>query len=385
MKRQSQRLIQQESKKKKVQDNAIIISLEQHQNEWGLDANSIEDAWQRIKDDGAIIDAQEGELLLFLYAKGLLAEESSAVRREEFRELLGGKTKKIEQALERLKIIISGETSPKNSPIGSGSGPSPFSYFEDFVARHPEWDFEEDDNSIDEDKESNFVVFRDHSLLKGKDHALVERFQKSGLCYMHAPVVLQHYLVAMANKKPIPMLDMTKYLKQNMPGTNLYSHIWENKGGDSFDFLEKILFEKLPAKNIIDFSPSRLDKAKLCKQLVRHGPALVSGFRVSENFKDKDQWCHTGKQPDDFSGMHAMLLVGYRKFKEHGTEKTHYLLQNWWKSKAYVEVDIDFLISSKATVRFITKKQKKMGDFPVNDNVLVECDVDACEQFIPEG
>jgi hypothetical protein len=60
-------------------------------------------------------------------------------------------------------------------------------------------------------------------------------------------------------------------------------------------------------------------------------------------------------------------------------------LQNWWKNNAYIEFDIDFLASSKAYVRFITKKQTRMGQFPTNENVLVECDVDACEQFVPEG
>ena len=146
------------------------------------------------------------------------------------------------------------------------------------------------------------------------------------------------------------------------------------------------MFQKLTAKDIIAFLPSQLDKANLYKQLFTYGPALVSGFGVSEEFKDTDHWYHTGNQTDKFLGMHAMLLVGYRKFKKNdGAENTHYLLQNWWKSKSYVEVDIDFLISSKATVRFITKEQREMGDFPVNQNVLVECDVDACEQYILEG
>ena len=40
------------------------------------------------------------------------------------------------------------------------------------------------------------MLFRDHDKLKGKN-ALVQRVQPSGVCFMHAPVVMQHYLVTM--------------------------------------------------------------------------------------------------------------------------------------------------------------------------------------------
>ena len=105
--------------------------------------------------------------------------------------------------------------------------------FDDFVAKQKEWK-----------EEDSFVAFRDHQNLKGKSHALVERFQKSGLCYMHACVVVQHYLVAMNNDEEVPMLNMAEYLKKYMPGDRLNQHIWNNRGVDSLDFLENILKEK---------------------------------------------------------------------------------------------------------------------------------------------
>ena len=392
MKRSRKETNPKESKKKKIsQENEIIIGLKQHQREWGLDSSAIEEAYQRITGDAA--DVLEDKLLLFLYAKGILAEENfPGERNSSFRALLAGKTKKLKMALERLRtIVVKGETTPTNTPVGSS--PNPISYFEAFVEQHPEWKhFEVGENSkIDENpekwKKNNFVVFRDHYRLKGKEHALVERFQKSGLCYMHAPVVLQHYLVAMANEEPIPMLDMTKYLKQHMSPSQLYDHIWENKGGDSYDFLEKVLFDKLAYDDVILYSGRELKTTDLCHSMEQYGPALVSGFHVSQDFKDSNQWQHLGIQSNElFLGMHAMLLVGYRKFNDkNGKETIHYLLQNWWKSKAYVEVDMNFLASSKSSLRFITKKQTQMGNFPVNEHILVECDIDACEQFVPEG
>ena len=150
-----------ESKKKKVaQENEIINTLKKHQREWGLDSNAIEEALQRITGDDA--DVQEDKLLLFLYAKGILAEENfPGERNSSFRALLAGKSSKLQKALERLKtIVVKGETTPTNTPVGSI--PNPRSYFEAFVEQHPEWElFEVGENSkIDENhkelKETNF-------------------------------------------------------------------------------------------------------------------------------------------------------------------------------------------------------------------------------------
>lgn len=63
---------------------------------------------------------------------------------------------------------------------------------------------------------------------------------------MHAPVVAQHYLVAMNNDTAIPMLDMAEYLKKYMSSGDLYQHIWKDQGGDSLDFFEKKILHKKP-------------------------------------------------------------------------------------------------------------------------------------------
>jgi hypothetical protein len=63
----------------------------------------------------------------------------------------------------------------------------------------------------------------------GKAHYLVERVQ-SGLSYMYALVVLQHYLVTMQRNDHVPMLDMGLYLRQFMSTDGLIRHIWDNRG-----------------------------------------------------------------------------------------------------------------------------------------------------------
>lgn len=280
---------------------------------------------------------------------------------------MAAESTELRKALERLTTIVEkGETTPTRLNMEL------VSVFDDFVALHPEW--KENDS---------FVVFRDHQKLHGKSHALVERLQKSGLCYMHACVVVQHYLVAMNNDEEVPMLNMAEYLKKFMSGDRLYQHIWNNKGGDSFDFLENILKERPESESIVSLSNKVLAETEMDSLLKSYGPALVSGFAVAKAFTGTD-WQHLGKyKVEKFEGRHAMVLVGYRVVDG----KKRYLLQNWWKSKAYIEVDVDYLLSSKATIHFIKERQTEIGDYPTNFEALVECEsgIDASENFIPDN
>ena len=340
----------------------------QYAEEWKLETSDIERAETLFAQDFGTENTNPTKLLLFLYAKGILAARSSVVRIAEFKELFAAETTDSGKALERLTtIVVQGETSPKRSNMEAES------MFDDFVSLHPEW----------KEKDSSFVVFRDHQKLQRKSHALVERFQKSGLCYMHACVVLQHYLVAMNNDEVVPMLDMAKYLKKYMPSNSLYDHIWNNKGGDSLDFLKRILMEKPGIDGIASRQTDTLSNDDLDDLLKAYGPGLVSGFCVTQDFTGTD-WKHLGKyKVETFQGRHAMVLVGCRNVDG----KKRYLLQNWWKPKPYVEVDVDYLLSSKATIHFIKEKQFRMGNYPTSNEVLVECEsgLDASENFIPDN
>ena len=97
------------------------------------------------------------------------------------------------QRLERL--LVTGEDYRDISDICPN-------YFESFVREHPDWS-----------EGVSFVIFRDHLLLKDKPHAYVQRVQLSGQSCMHAPVAMQHYLVAMRRLEPAPMLDIAKYIQ----------------------------------------------------------------------------------------------------------------------------------------------------------------------------
>jgi hypothetical protein len=75
-----------------------------------------------------------------------------------------------------------------------------------------------------------------------------------------------------------------------------------------------------------------------------------------------------------------MVLIGYRK---HG-DQYRFLLQNWWKNKPYVEVDVEYLEACDASVLFVTTPQKNISGFATNFEDLVECNVDLAEEPVRE-
>jgi hypothetical protein len=336
----------------------------QYAKEWRLDEDKINKAAKLYSLDYIWPVHEHDTLRLFLYAKGILADRTSFFRKGTFDQLLNGDHV---DALQRLKTIVEeGETVITRS-VDDKFGTS----FDRFVSKHKEWS-----------KGKAHVVFRDRVDLDGKPHAHVERLQKSGLCYMHAGVVLQHYLVAMNREESVPMLNMAEYLKKYMSGESLYEQLWYDRGGDSFNFFISILKDYPGACAYLSYmNPDEL--SNLRAQIDQYGPGLVSGFSVTKDFTG-EQWQHAGFfKCSEFLGRHAMVLIGYRMV---GEGQYRYLLQNWWRSKPYVEVDGKYLRSSLATVHFMTKPFLEMGEYPKNNEALVECSIgfDSSENFIPE-
>jgi hypothetical protein len=342
-------------------------ALEVKRNDWGLSQQQVDTAAGVIFLDKATSLIQSDELRLFLYAKGILFEKISLVRIAEYNNLLDPHAsglanpfvEKLEKGRARLSRIVQAGEDSEDFQDGQQT------MFETFIQAHGEWA-----------PGNSFVVFRDHASLSGKAHALVERVQLSGLCYMHAPVVLQHYLVAMQRDDHVPMLDMGLYLRRFMNSDGLTRHIWDNRGGDSKDFLENIL---LPDPEPVFFSPAATADLRAAMNL--YGPGLVQGFKVEAAFANSSNWQYLGARVGPSTGLHAMVLVGHRK--EGNFDR--YLLQNWWKNKPFVEVDAQYLESCGAIIHFVKTPQPDMGAFPVNLHDHVECELlDAPETFAPE-
>ena len=53
-----------------------------------------------------------------------------------------------------------------------------------------------------------------------------------------------------------------------------------------------------------------------------------------------------------------MVIIGYRtEINEHGQQIYYFLLQHWWITKQFVEMDEDYLEASNATITFVKTPQ----------------------------
>jgi len=375
----------------RLQQQQLRDTLVARKSEWHLTDADITDAIARIEHDKAIkFVLANGDASLFLYAKGLF---SSFGRARRIRDLLTDPD--AEKQRERLlRIVSTGETAREVTTDAAGCQCGTFADF--CKDKMPVWGSPETSwvgryNAMPRllaDPVVSQVLFRDHEQLKDKDHAYTERVQHPALCFMHAPVVMQHYLVAMANDHRTPSLDMALFMRRYRSAAELEKHIMENLGGSSIAFLRSILLPDTELKRyrtILDDDPPDLVRQferEWKDRLEAYGPALVRAFEVHSEFKNPDRWVYTGNvapDRDNLPGYHAMLLVGHRRTEN---DETRFLLQNWWENKQFVEVDWRYLMSAKAELHYVTTPQTHIPqEFPINHASHVELEMDIAEQL----
>jgi hypothetical protein len=164
-------------------------------------------------------------------------------------------------------------------------------------------------------------------------------------------------------------MDLHSYVR-SFTGLPLYRHL-TNKGCSSFQALEDVL---LPGSTF-----STIGFEQFPQFFEKYGPALVSNFTVRSEFKkrssnrffgvpvepkiamlkdddgsitDRDSVSSVPEplaapEPEPTLEKHAMVAVGYRL---DSTGKLILLLQNWWSYRQFVEVDIDYFDSVKASL-----------------------------------
>ncbi len=323
-------------------DNNVLIDLGK---EWSIEHNTIQRALTTAKKEGfrfsSLLTTDE-KCVLFLYAKVM---HEKAGRKQCIKALMKEKSK----PYERLKRVIEEGEMSKNVQDWFGS----------FCAQHPEWS----------NSETSFVVFRDHPKLKNK-HSYVERVQKSSLCYIHGPIVLQHYLLSMERNDLVGMVNMVEYLKKHLDPQSLKAHIFEDLGGNSILFLRKIMA-------LSDNSSFEVCMSNVDVMLDKWGPALVSGFGVYGNFYDGKTTTFSEKPQGDFVGTHSLVLVGYRKSLDGNLRL---ILQNWWQEKPFVEMDLGYLKACGGIITFSTQPHFNIPtQFEINSSRHVEAAHDCCE------
>lgn len=184
-----------------------------------------------------------------------------------------------------------------------------------------------------------------------KPAALCQRYQKSGLCYMHGPAMVQHYSLSHygSPEKPV-MIDLLSYVQNHFTTKQLENHIFSDEGGDSHLFLKSILEAGSQLKSFFSLPPYE----EFVDCFEKFGPCLVSQFKVHPCFYEGTQR-HFHDQPTGILlGLHAMVVVGHRK-DEAG--KSFFLLQNWWKLKQFVECGAEYLMAVQPQYHFVETAQ----------------------------
>lgn len=294
----------------------------------------------------------------FLMAKRAMRSTDEELVAVEVRRLLqpppGTVWPAIRARLDRIARAEGGDLTWAADPPG-------WQTFDEFVAAVPGWD----------DEARAFVFHRARGV------SLPRRHEKSGgLCYLHAPLVLQRYLVSLRDPA-VGMIDMTVLLRQHVASAKLATHLFSDAGGSSAAILKWILE---PGSSIMITNKP----AQFGDLLKDRGPGLVSHFQVHEDFAAGVSGSFDGRPVGGALGLHAMVLIGARV--DAVTGKRFFLLQNWWKSAQFVEVSETYLAACGATLSFVESPQTHIPtQFPAQPLLAAENEfVDAPERMVGE-
>jgi hypothetical protein len=251
----------------------------------------------------------------------------------------------------------------------------------EFCAKNPAW----------ASPDSSYVTFRDDPRYNGKC-ALKQRVQHSALCYIHAPSILLYYLYKRSHPDFNQVIDISKFVQNNLNPDSLYYHLFGDLGGDSLDLLRILTKHKVKIQyvNLEDITSDFLKK---------YGPLLAHSFLVYDDLFDKNISSHdettfiptlakesfssapivkltkqvsltnllsenvfadakgnassataspppTPQIPDK---KHALVLVGIRK----QDADTYLLFQNWWAEKQFFEANLWYLDKCELAINYV--------------------------------
>ena len=148
------------------------------------------------------------------------------------------------------------------------------------------------------------------------------------------------------------MLDMKRYILENFSSKQLYHHIVTDEGGNTLDYLKKIL---IPGSTFFHVLSTDVINAALIQQ---YGPALIYQFQVYDDFKEPGRLSYLEEPVGKCAGRHSMVLIGVR---QEGSRKV-FLLQNWWRRKQFVEVSDAYLSACDARIVFVRTPQTGLSD-----------------------
>jgi hypothetical protein len=318
-------------------------------------------------------------------------EEKDFFRRQSISEKMYNERTWTEEQHERLARLLNGDMAHESSNIDTEQDDGAICVsttfeeaFAKFLESCPTWS-----------AEGVVLFFNRYSHVP---NLKVLRRQRTGLCYMHAPVVLQHYLVSIYNSRHnfennLKMIDVALFIAKHWKGQPLLRYLLggeDSKGGGSIEFLKQINYhiEDFSYEPFIILDPihfrSKVDEK--CEYLMTRlieVPMLVSNFEVDENFArggisflDQRILASKTEKPN---GRHAMLLIGIRRDQKYGWV---FLLQNWWKTRFFIEVSAKYMsLSGAFIVEIYSEIPDIPKDFPVVYASYVETSADMSERM----
>ena len=248
------------------------------------------------------------------------------------------------------------------------------------------------DNLVEwKDRTTSYIFLRDDPCVREKKDLIAQRVQLNGLCYLHAPVLLHHYLASrnLPGNQTAGLLNLARYIRECFDPESLQRQIFSDKGGYSLEVLEQILE---PNSELAFLELGKVNR----RTLEEFGPGLIYQMAIHSDFSSrKHRWKHTGRAIGQRFGYHSKLCIGVREETEKLSwwkrawkkpRKTRYfLLQNFWQTKQFVEVDEEYIESCRARVAFVKTPQIKiLWGLPITSGKYAEsANLDKPEQ-LPE-
>lgn len=336
-------------------------------------------------------------------AASFTATEIEFFRKQSVSESKYDKVDWTEERRKRLQTMLQGDyekTSIIESEIDDGSGAYVIiidfdDQFRRFLQQHNSWE------PNDSDERRCVVFFRQYPYLE-KLKVLRRQRSESGLCYMHAPVVLQHYLVSINNHREnrendLAMIDIAKYISTYWKDDKLLDYLARGNGGSSLEFLREINYHVTPFKYDTYFVPDPNDRelfSLLCDSFegfLREKPGLVSNFEVDHDFSMNgvsflDQTISRSHDPNKKNGRHAMVLIGIRRDPQYDYV---FLLQNWWRGnprsglgRFFLEVSAKYMHDAGAMITFVNSNIPEIPqEFPKIYKSYAETSADVSEKM----
>ena len=234
------------------------------------------------------------------------------------------------------------------------------------------------------------------------DEYLVIRRQLSGICYMHAGALLQHYLQCIRTPGMVDqkMLDLSTYIRNCFSNHELTEFLVKGEGGSSVSFfaritgisVRKLLSRSFNARKSEDPDYFNVCTAWALRTFARlREPGLVSGFLIETAFGDARQstfdyevdeqnfYMYAERRGGVKPITHSMVLIGVHHDEKTG--KVWFLLQNFWRNKYFCLVSAEYLASCDAKISFVRQGEDvslEDGHMTV-DAMYVETDLDVEE------